>query len=69
MGAHADFLIRIEGHTNLAVFNLLMVAQEAHGLHDFGNACLVVGAKQGVSVSDDEVFTDVFQQFGELLWR
>ena len=68
MSAHANLLIGIEGHTDLSVFYLLMVAQEAHGLHDFGYASLVVCTKQGVSVSDDKVFTDVFQQLGELLW-
>ena len=67
MGAHADFLIGIECHANLSVFNLLMVAQEAHGLHNLGDAGLVVGAKQRGAIGDDKVFAYVLQQFGELL--
>ena len=67
VGSHANLLIGVERHANLSVLNLLVVAQEADGLHDFGNACLVVGSEQRGAIGDDEVLAYVLEQFGELL--
>ena len=67
VGAHADFLIGIEGDADVAVANLLVVAQPAHGLHNFSNAGLVVGSQQRGAVGHDKVFANMLQQFGELL--
>ena len=66
VSAHADFLVGIEGHTNLAVLDFLVLLQVDHCLYDFGNTCLVVGTEQCGTVGHDEVFTDVLQQFRKL---
>ena len=66
VGAHAYLLIRVEGDADIAVADLLMVAQIAHGLHDLCNAGLVVGSQQGVAVGDDQVFAYMLQQLGKL---
>ena len=67
VGTPSDFLVGIEGDADLAVLNLLMVAQVAHGLHDFGNAGLVVGTEQGGSVGHNQILAHVLQQFREFL--
>lgn len=69
MCSQTDFFVGIEGHTNFAVFNLWMFQQVNHGLNYFRNASLVVCSQQGVSVGDDEVFSNVVQKFWEFLWR
>ena len=67
MGTHANLLVGVEGYANLAVPDVLVVAQIAHRLHDFGNAGLVVGTEQCVAVGHNEVFAHVAEQFGKLL--
>ena len=59
VGSHADLLIGIESDTDVSVTNLLMIAQPTHRLHNLCNARLVVGTKQRVSVSDDEILADM----------
>ena len=56
---HADFLVGVERHTNLTVFNLLVFLQIHHSLHDFSDAGLVVGTQQCRAVGHDEVLTNV----------
>ena len=66
MGTHAYFLVGVEGYAYLAMTYLLMLLQIDHGLHDFGNARLVVGTQECRAIGDDEVLADVLEQFGEL---
>ena len=66
VSTHAYLFVGVESHADVAVRNLLVVAQVAHGLHDFGNACLVVGTEQRCSVGHNQVFSLVLQQFREL---
>jgi len=67
--ALADLLIGIERHADIAVLDLVMVAQIAHRLHDFGNAGLVIGTEQCRSVGHNDVFSLVGQQLGKLRGR
>ena len=67
VGAHANFLVGVERHADLTMFNLLVLLQIHHSLHDFSDAGLVVGTQQCRAVGYDEVLTDVLQQLGELL--
>ena len=59
MGAHTDFFIGVESHSDLAVLNLFVFLQINHGLYDFGNTRLVVCTEQSVSVCHNEVFAHV----------
>ena len=69
MGTHTDFLVGIESHAYVAMLNLLVVAQIAHGLDNLGNTRLVVGTEQSVSVGYDKVLTHMLKQFREFLRR
>ena len=64
-----NFFVGVEAHANLAVLDFGVLHEVNHGLNDFGNTCFVVGAKQGVTVGNDDVFSLVLEQFGELLNR
>ena len=44
MCTHTDLLIGIESHTDIAMWNLLMVAQPAHSLYNLGDTSLVVSS-------------------------
>ena len=68
VGAHADFFVGVEAHADVAVLYLVVVAQPAHGLHDFSNTSLVVGTEQRVAVGHDEVLSFVGKQLREFLW-
>ena len=65
VGAHSDFLIRVESHTDVTVLYLVMVAQPAHGLHYLGYSRLVVSPQQGVAVGHDDVLALMLKQFRE----
>ena len=69
VGTHAYLLVGVEAHADVAVLDLRMVTQVAHGLHDLCHAGLVVSAKQRRTVGDDKVLTFVCQELGELLRR
>ena len=45
VGALADFLVGVESHAYVAMLDLIMVAQIAHGLHNLSHAGLVVGTE------------------------
>ena len=57
VGSHAYLLIRIKGYADVTMLDVVVVAQEAHRLYDFGDTCLIVGSKQCGTVGDDEVFS------------
>ena len=59
VGAHTDFLVGVERHADLTVFNLLVFLQVHHGLHDFSDAGFVVGTQQCRAIGYDEVLADV----------
>jgi len=65
VGSHAYLLVGVEGDADVTMLDLGMVAQPTHGLDNLGDASLVVGSQQGMSVGHDEILTDVLQQFGE----
>ena len=44
VGTHTDFLIGVKGDADIAVLDLLVIAQVAHRLDNLSDACLVVGA-------------------------
>ena len=66
MGAHTYLLVRVEAHTYVAMLYLIVVAQEAHGLHNLGYAGFVVGAQQRGAVGHNEVLTLMGREFGKL---
>ena len=66
VGTHTDFLVRIEAHADIAVCNLLMVAQIAHRLDNLSDTGLVISTQERGAIRYDQVFTLVFQQFREL---
>ena len=68
MGSHADLLVRIEAHTDVAMLDFVVVAQVAHRLYNLGDARLVVGAKQGSAVGHDDVLALVSFQLREFLY-
>ena len=67
MCSHANLLVGVERDADVAMGYLLMVAQIAHRLYYLGDTCLIVGAEEGVSVSDDEILAYMVEQFGEFL--
>ena len=69
VGAHADLLVGIEGHTNLTMLDFLVIPQVAHGLNDLCDAGLVISAKQRSAVGDNQVFALVGKQLWKFLRR
>ena len=69
VGAEADLFVGIEAYADGAVLDFGVLDEVDHGLHDLGDAGLVVGTEQGVSVGDDEVFALVCPELGELCGR
>ena len=69
VGAHANFLVGVETHADVAMLNLRMILQVAHGLHYLCDASLVVGAKERGAIGHDKVLALVLQQLRELLGR
>ena len=69
VGTHADLLVGIEGHTNLAMLDLLVIAQVAHGLNYLCDARLVVGTEQRSAVGDNQILTFVGKQLWKFLRR
>ena len=67
--APAYFLIGVKAYAYVSVLDFIVIAQIAHRLHDFCDACLVVSPEQRGAVGDDKVFPDVFFQFGKLFSR
>ena len=65
VGTAPYFLIGIETNANVAMLNLVVVAQETHGLHNLGNAGFVVGTQQSGTISDDNVFANMRLQLGK----
>ena len=68
-GTESDFFVGIEADAHLAVFDFGVFEEISHGLHDFGDAGFVIGTEEGGAIGDDEVFSDVGFEFGELLRR
>ena len=66
VSAAANLLIRVEAYANVAVLYFVVVAQIAHGLHNLGDAGLVVGAKKGGAVCDDNVLALMVEKLGKL---
>ncbi len=60
--AAADLLVRREQDFDRAVLDLGMVEQELRGVHDLGDAGLVVGAEQRGAVGRDDVVADLVGQ-------
>ena len=56
----SNLFIRVETNTNFTVFYLRVVAQVAHSLYYFGYSSLVVSAKQGGSIGNNNVFSFMF---------
>ena len=69
MGTHADLFIGVETNADISMRDLFVVTQIAHGLHDLGDTRLVIGSQQGSAIGDDQVFSDMLQEFWELACR
>ena len=65
VGTAPNFLVGIETNANVAMLNLVVVAQETHGLHNLGNAGFVVGTQQSGAIGDDNVFANMRLQLGK----
>ena len=66
MCASANLFIGIECHTDFSVLNLGMRHQILHGCHNLGNTSLVIRAQKSVTVSYNQVLTNMVLQFGKL---
>ena len=64
--AAADLLIRREQDLDGAVLHIAVVDEEMRGIHDLGDAGLVVGAEQRGAVGGDDVVADLVLQRGML---
>ena len=62
--AAADLFIGREQDLDGAVLDLRIADQELRGIHDFGEAGLVVGAEQGGAIGGDDVVADLIGQRG-----
>ena len=62
--AAADLFVRREQDLDGAVLDLRIVDQELRGIHDLGDAGLVVGAQQCGAVRRDDVVADLVGQCG-----
>ena len=60
--AAADLFIRREQDFDRAVLDLGVVDQKLRGIHDLGEARLVVGAQQSGAVGRDDVVTDLVRE-------
>ena len=65
VSTHTNLLVWIKSHANIAMLNLVMVAQPAHSLNNLGYASLVVGSEQSGSIGNDNVLADVSLKFWE----
>ena len=65
----SNFFVGVKAYANLAVLDFGVLHEVNHGLNDFSDTGLIVCAKQGVTVGNDDVFSLVLEQFGELLNR
>ena len=61
--AGADLLVRRKGDADCPVRELRVRGVIGEQVHDLRDACFVIGAEQGLAVSDDQVFSDVVLQF------
>ena len=50
------------------MLNLVVVAEETHSLDNLGDAGLVVGTEESGAVGDDEILSNMVEQFGEAFW-
>ena len=66
MGAQTDFFIGIETDANLSMLDFRMFLQIYDGRYDFGNICLIISTQQGLSVGNNQIFSLMVEQFGEL---
>ena len=64
--AAADLLVRREQDLDRAVLDLRVLDQELRGIHDLGEAGLVVGAEQRGAVGGDDVVADLVGECGML---
>ena len=64
--AASDLLIRSETYLDVAMLELRMLDYILHGIHDFGDAGLVVSSQKGCAVCCDDGLALVVQQFREL---
>ena len=65
---HTYLLVGIEGNAYVAMLNLVVVAEETHSLDNLGDAGLVVGTEESGAVGDDEILSNMVEQFGEAFW-
>jgi len=68
MGTQADFFIRIETNTYLAMLDFGMLLQIDNSRNYFGNTSLVVSPQQRFAIGHDQILPLMIQQFGELCW-
>ena len=64
--AASNLLVGSEPYLNLTMPELRVLNDILHGVHNLGNAGLVVGAKQRRAVGRDQSFTLMSQHLGEL---
>ena len=65
--AAADLLVAGKGDGDGAVLELGMVDDILDGVHDLGDAGLVIGAEEGRAVGGDQRLADIVEQLRELL--
>lgn len=66
VGALSDFLVGVEGDSDVTVLDFGMSLEESDCGDYFGDSGFVVGAEESVTVGDDEVLSDVVIEFGEV---
>ena len=61
-----DFLVRSEANADFSVFELRMLHDILHRIHNLGDSRLVVGAKKCRSVCCDDCLTFIISEFREI---
>ena len=59
------FFIRIKSYAHLAVFDFRMLHEVGYSGHNLSYPGFVIGAKQSMSVGDNQVLPHIVTEFGE----
>ena len=45
MCTHTNLFVWVESNTDVTMFNLVMIAEEAHRLYNLSNTCFIIGTQ------------------------